>query len=424
MADWSRRDAIALLAALVPAPRPRRALSRGAATRRAADPPLTIRTITAGATLRSPSELGPVEAAIGFLGRARRVVEAAGYPVQTLRIATKPLLAGARPGARAQALPALQALDRAVGAAQVILSLGPVLAHDAADAEFPAWAAELVRSTAHLSFSVTVASPEQGVLPAVVDAAAQAMVAIAGVTDAGVGNFRFAAAALVPPGTPFFPVAYHRGSPAFAIGLESPPLLAAAFAGPHTVAEARVRLRRALATRLGAIEHLALGLAARERLRYVGIDLSPAPGKDSSSIGAAIETLTGVPFGSAGTLAGCALITDVLKELPLRRCGYSGLMLPVLEDPVLARRATEGRYSVRELLLYSSVCGTGLDVVPLPGETPATRLAPLVGDVAALATKLRKPLSARLFPVPGKAAGETAHFADPLLFDCRVLPLD
>ena len=54
-------------------------------------------------------------------------------------------------------------------------------------------------------------------------------------------------------------------------------------------------------------------------------------------------------------------------------CGYCGLMLPVLEDPVLAQRAGEGRYSVRDLLLYSSVCGTGLDVVPVPGDTRRRR---------------------------------------------------
>ena len=171
------------------------------------------------------------------------------------------------------------------------------------------------------------------------------------------------------------------------------------------------------------MERLAQAIARREGRAYLGIDASPAPGKDAS-IGAAIEALTGVPFGSASTLAGCAAITDVLKSLRVKTCGYSGLMLPVLEDPVLARRAAEGRFTVRELLLYSSVCGTGLDVVPLPGDTPAERLAALIEDMAALSTKLRKPLSARLFPVPGKAAGETAHFDDPFLTDSVVLKLE
>src|SRR5436190_464692 len=251
-------------------------------------------------------------------------------------------------------------------------------------------------------------------------AAGEAMAAIARATPGGIGNFRFAAAANVPAGTPFFPVAYHRGSDAVALGLESPPLLSAAFAGANTLAEAKQSLTQLLETRLGALERLVRQVARHDERTYLGIDVSPAPGKDAS-IGAAIEALTGVPFGDYSTLAGCAAITDVLKSLRVKTCGYSGLMLPVLEDPVLARRASEGRYSVRDLLLYSTVCGTGLDVVPLPGDTAADRLAALIADVAALSAKLRKPLSARLFPVPGKAAGERARFDDPYLTDCVVM---
>jgi uncharacterized protein (UPF0210 family) len=420
----SRREVLALLGAAAWAPLARGVGRRAAPTPTADTAPVAVRTITAGTTLRSLNDLGPVEAAIGFLHRARRVVETAGYTVQTVRVATQPFLAELDAAARAAAVPGLQALDRAVGAEQVIVSLGPVLGDATRDADFAAWAGELARTTRHVSFSVTVASPERGVAPAASAAAARAMVAIAQSTPGGTGNFRFAAAARVPPGTPFFPVAYHRGPAAFALGLQSPSLFSAAFAAPHTVREAQARLQRVLEARLGAVEQLAVGIARREQRRYLGIDASPAPGPGESSIGAAIEALTGVAFGGAGTLAGCAAITDVLKRLQVKTCGYSGLMLPVLEDPVLARRAREGRYSVRELLLYSSVCGTGLDTVPLPGDTPPERLAALVGDVAALATKLRKPLSARLFPVPGKAAGEIAHFDEAFLTDAVVLRAD
>jgi uncharacterized protein (UPF0210 family) len=74
-------------------------------------------------------------------------------------------------------------------------------------------------------------------------------------------------------------------------------------------------------------------------------------------------------------------ITEVLKSVDVQTYGYSGLMLPVLEDPVPARRAGEGRYGVAELLLYSSVCGTGLDVIPLPGDTSVTSLAATMVDI-------------------------------------------
>ncbi len=150
------------------------------------------------------------------------------------------------------------------------------------------------------------------------------------------------------------------------------------------------------------------------------MDASPAPGLDAS-IGEVVEGLSGVPFGDPSTLSACALLTDVLKGLRARTCGYSGLMLPVLEDPVLARRAGEGRFGVGELLLYSTVCGTGLDVVPLPGDTPVDVLEGLVLDVASLATKYAKALSARLLPIPGKRAGEVAEFDNPYLTDAAVM---
>ena len=170
-------------------------------------------------------------------------------------------------------------------------------------------------------------------------------------------------------------------------------------------------LKQALDEVLAPVERLARDVAKQHERTYLGIDTSPAPGKDRS-IAAAIEALTHAPFGSAGTLEACASITAALKTVSAATCGYSGLMLPVLEDPLLAQRAGEGRYSVRDLLLYSSVCGTGLDVVPIPGDTSVDSMAALLRDVAAMSSRLRKPLSARLFLVPGKKVGEMARFTD------------
>ena len=158
--------------------------------------------------------------------------------------------------------------------------------------------------------------------------------------------------------------------------------------------------------------------------KYDGIDTSPAPGPDAS-IGAAIETLTKQPFGGASTLRACALITDVLKNLKLKTCGYSGLMLPVIEDKILAQRATENRFSVQELLLFSSVSGTGLDVVPIPGNTSLQTLERVYGDVAALSLKYTdKALSARLFLIPHKVAGDRVEFDNPFLTAATVMKIE
>jgi uncharacterized protein len=101
------------------------------------------------------------------------------------------------------------------------------------------------------------------------------------------------------------------------------------------------------------------------------------------------------------------------------------LMLPVLEDPLLAQRAGEGRFTVRDLLLYSSVCGTGIDVAPIPGDTPVHTIAGLLRDVAAQSARLRKALSVRLFLVPGKKVGDMARFTDHfMLTDSVVMKVD
>jgi len=247
-------------------------------------------------------------------------------------------------------------------------------------------------------------------------------VALSKALPGGEANFRFTAAANCPPG-PFFPVAYHRGPVGFSIGLETPRLLQQAFEQAKDIKDAQEKLFDLMETELKPIERFAESIERAENREYFGIDTSPAPSKDAS-IGAAIEALTKVPFGSSSTLAACAAITEVLKALRIKICGYSGLMLPVLEDPVLATRAAEGRYTVRELLLYSSVCGTGLDVVPLAGDTSVDQLAALIRDVGTLSTKLRKPLSARLFLIPGKKAGDHAEFTNPFLTSSVVMKLE
>ena len=175
---------------------------------------------------------------------------------------------------------------------------------------------------------------------------------------------------------------------------------------------------------LKPIEAIANSISTTANWKYDGIDTSPAPGLDAS-IGEAIETLTKTPFGNTSTLAACALITDVIKNLDVKSCGYSGLMLPVIEDKILAKRAIERRYTVKELLLFSAVSGTGLDVIPIPGDTPISTIENLYRDVAALSLKYNnKALSVRLFPIPNKTVGELVEFENPYLTTAMVMQLN
>jgi len=126
-------------------------------------------------------------------------------------------------------------------------------------------------------------------------------------------------------------------------------------------------------------------------------------------------------FGVPGTLFASSFFTGCLQRADYPRCGFNGLMLPVLEDAVLAARSREDLFTVNDLLLYSAVCGTGLDTVPLPGDVTEEELAGILLDVAALALRLDTPLTARLMPIPGAQAGDMTDFDFPYFTNGRVL---
>ncbi len=91
-----------------------------------------------------------------------------------------------------------------------------------------------------------------------------------------------------------------------------------------------------------------------------------------------------------------------------------------LEDSVLAKRWEAGTISRDTLMSSSSVCSTGLDAMPLPGDVSQQDLENIIRDVASLAVKWHKPLSARLLPVAGKHAGDMTEFGSPYLVNIRI----
>jgi hypothetical protein len=188
------------------------------------------------------------------------------------------------------------------------------------------------------------------------------------------------------------------------------------------VTEARDRLVAAIEAAAADIVDLVKPLAEDDDVRFAGIDFSLAPfPEEARSIGAAVERLGVDRFGAPGTLFAATFLTDCLRRARYPRCGFNGLMLPVLEDAVLAARSHERLFTVNDLLLYSAVCGTGLDTVPLPGDVTEEELAGILLDVAALALRLDKPLTARLMPIPGARAGDVTRFDFAYFSNGRVL---
>jgi len=277
--------------------------------------------------------------------------------------------------------------------------------------------------TQNIFASAVIADPVGGLSLPAVQLAAEIIRRCSTVTPDGFCNLRFAALANVPAGAPFLPAAYHAGNvPLFSIGVEAASLAVKACAEAASLAEARARLVRLVEDQAQKISNLAKKVSGARGLRFGGIDFSLAPYPEvDRSLGAAIERLTGGKVGEAGSLAAAAFLADTLDRARFQNVGFSGLFFPVFEDAVLAARAAEGRLSVNNLLLYSSVCGSGLDTIPLPGDVTVEALAAILVDVAALALRLGKPLTARLMPIPGKVAGDEVAFDFSYFAPTRVL---
>jgi len=380
-----------------------------------------IRAITAFINLDRAQYQQQVADAMTMLKRARTVFESRDYEVQTIRISTQPFPEYTKGLTTEQALAFFKNYDALAEQQKFAASIGPAMLN-AEDPESQAdLLVEVLKNTKSINASLVVAD-ENGVRWPSVGAAARTMQKLAA-TEHSQGNFKFAAIAFVPPLTPFFPGSYHTGfGHQFAIALESANTVAAAFQGAPDLATARQRLIDRLGTEARNIQDLAGRVDQDTGWTYMGIDLSPAPLKNVS-IGAALEALTAQPIGAPGTLTGAATITAAIRDIQVKQTGYNGLMLPVLEDARLAQRWSEGRLSLDSLLSYSAVCGTGLDTIPLPGDVSEQQLELIIGDMASLAVKWHKPLSARLLPVTGKKAGDATEFDDPYMVNTTLQPV-
>ena len=381
-----------------------------------------IRAITAFINLDRGQYKEQIADAVKMLKYARTVFESRGFEVQTIRIATQPFPQYTEGLTPAQTVAFFKDLDALAQPDKVMVSIGPAMLNAGDSTAQADVLPDILAGTKQINASVMVAGND-GVRWNAVGAAARVMKKLADSTEHSQGNFHFAAIALVPPLTPFFPAAYHTGfGHQFAIALESANVVAAAFQGAPDLATAKQRLTERLGAEATAAEAQASRIDRETGWAYMGIDLSPAPAGDVS-IGAAIENLTAQPVGSSGTLTAAATITAGIKDISIKQTGYNGLMLPILEDKRLAQRWSEGRISIDALLSYSAVCGTGLDTIPLPGDTSVEELSLIIGDMATLAFKWHKPLSARLLPVAGKGPGEQTEFQDPFLFNTTLQPL-
>jgi uncharacterized protein (UPF0210 family) len=382
---------------------------------------MKIRSITYFLNPKYPLDENALRKAGEFLAQAKSTYEAAGYQVQTTRLATIPFpkLLNGKVEETPRFAQKMSEMLKQIGVAYA--ALGPALI------EFPesyAVIPEAITVSENIFFGGVMADRKNGISLQAIQACAKIIQQASTITQDGFANLRFAALANVKAGAPFFPAAYwDQDKPAFAIATEAADLAVNAFAGQQTLDDGRRALIAEIEKHGQAIDLIAD--AALSNVKFLGIDFSLAPFPDDAhSLGHAVENMGVSKIGLHGSLAAAAILTEAIDRADFPHTGFSGFMQPILEDSVLAQRAAEGTLTIKDALLYSTVCGTGLDTVPLPGDTTAEQIAPLLLDLSALAMRLDKPLTARLMPVPGKKAGDATNFDFAFFANSKVMRLE
>lgn len=365
---------------------------------------MKLRTITIGFNLKFPLDQRQLDRMAQLVRRSKDELEGRGYTIQTTRIVTQSW--GEYFSSKRQILKLVKDLEEFTQQNGIdYFSVGTATSPNRIPLIY-----DIIRTTANGFCSVLV-TDDKNIDYKAASQASKIIKKLIGVEKYGFANLRFAALFNIKPDCPYFPASYHKGPTSFAIGTENSDLVYKAFAQAKNLDKAQHYLNKVLNTEFVQLEKLSERFCKREGIKYKGLDVSIATSiNPRESIAYAFEKLDLGKFGEVGTLAIAKLITDTLKKIPVKQCGYSGLMLPVCEDYGLAKRNDEGTYNLTNLLLYSAVCGTGLDTIPLPGNVSEKKLNALLLDIASLSLKLNKPLSARLMPFPGKKAREMTTY--------------
>ncbi|MFW9782310.1 MAG: DUF711 family protein, partial [Candidatus Heimdallarchaeota archaeon] len=240
-------------------------------------------------------------------------------------------------------------------------------------------------------------------------------------------NLKFCVSSNVTPDTPFFPAAYHLAErPSFGLALEMADEVIKVFESSKTLEDAQRNLKSRFNEIYDDLVIICEQVAKSHNIEFHGIDFSPAPYPTvEKSIGTAFEKLGYEYFGAHGSLIGVALIKNAIPRRE-KVIGFSGFMPSVLEDFIISKSISENKLNLDTLLLYSTICGTGLDCVPLPGDISLKELFYILLDMCTISIKFDKPLTARLIPIPGRGSGDTVdfdfeYFASSKVMDVRRL---
>jgi len=354
-----------------------------------------------------------------------------GIPVINKRLAISPashLLAG---HGRATALTIARTLDEAAAECGVDLVGGfSALVHKGitpADAIVINSLPEVLAKTERVCASINVASHRAGINMDAVARMGKVILEIADATASarGFGCAKLVTFANIPEDNPFMAGAYVGDGEAEAtvnIGVSGPGVVGSALRRRielegesltlGDLAE-EIKITCFRVTRVG--ELIGREVADELGVAFGIVDLSLAPTPEvGDSVGEILRTLGLERIGAPGSTAAVAMLTDAVKKggafASSSVGGLSGAFIPVSEDAALAKAVAEGHLSLEKLEAMTSVCSVGLDMIAVPGDTPAATIAAIIADEAAIGVVNNKTTAVRLIPVPGARPGETVEF--------------
>lgn len=365
-----------------------------------------------------------------------------GIPIVNKRASVTPIALVASPCVAAGETglaPLAQALDRAaetcgidfLGGFSALVQKGATPADQALIDSLP----EALASTRRVCGSLNVATTRAGINMKAVGEVGRMLKRAAERTAAqgGLACAKFVAFANIPEDNPFMAGAMlgvGERDTVVNCGVSGPGAVAAALAqlspeAPLDVVCDKIKATAYKVTRLG---QLALTMVA-ERLGYprgiVDLSLAPTP-RVGDSVAEILEIIGVDRAGGHGTTVALAMLTDAVKKGGAMAAsavgGLSGAFIPVSEDLAMDDAAARGVLTLDKLEAMSAVCSVGLDMVAVPGDTPAETLSAIIADEIAIGVINNKTTAVRIIPVPGKAAGEKVEFGG-LLGRATIMPV-
>ncbi|MGL1892397.1 MAG: PFL family protein [Spirochaetaceae bacterium] len=236
----------------------------------------------------------------------------------------------------------------------------------------------------------------------------------------GIGCAKLVVFCNAPGDNPFMAGAFHgvnEGDAVVSVGVSGPGVVKCALEGSKgeafDVIADKIKKTSFKITRLG---HMVATVAAERLGVPFGIlDLSLAPTPAVGDSIARIFQEMGLEYtGCHGTTAALCMLNDAVKKGGIMASthvgGLSGAFIPVTEDEGMVEALNVGALTLDKLEAMTCVCSVGLDMVPVPGDTPAETLSGMIADEAAIGMANSKTTAVRVIPVPGKTVGEWAEF--------------